>query len=187
MGIFDKEDIKESKIIVNFDTDLTDGHAVLVSTDPIKDKMARNRHLITGYPRDVPEYSKDYVDKLKQKITFPVSRGFVWRISGISEYKEMIFCLPNDIKKLPLGLPDVWFNALQRIVLETHARETTEQMLWDGITSREEILHKVFTMEFPKDIKQYAENWVDEEMDRYRRQLPIEKQEQRPLSRERDR
>src|SRR3990170_479998 len=136
MGIFDKEDIKESKIIVNFDTDLTDGHAVLVSTDPIKDKMARNRHLITGYPRDVPEYSKDYVDKLKQKITFPVSRGFVWRISGISEYKE-------------------------------------------------EILHKVFTMEFPKDIKQYAENWVDEEMDRYRRQLPIEKQEQRPLSRER--
>lgn len=169
MGIF-SDNKQETKIILNLSTFATDGHALLVTTEPIKDKMQMRRHLLSGYPRDYNESRKDYEEKLKREFNLPVHEGFLLINPQWSEYKPILIVLPNNIQDLPKGLDMYFREALEYIILKKNTEQTIKEMLWKGITERDEILKQVAGLEFFKDIEKLKGKIVDDAFKSFKRE-----------------
>lgn len=166
MGFFGSDTKQEAKIIINFCTYATDGHMLLISTNPVKDKMQHRRHIVQASPRDYNESAKDYDMKIKQEYYIPVSEGYLLENSGWSEYKNVLVCLPNRIEDIPRGLDPLLKDAMVFIILKRYTELTVIKMMNEGIKDRDQMLREILTLEFAKDYKENIDRWIDDGMKR---------------------
>lgn len=146
----------------NFYTQVTLGHALGITKNPPESKRTLKKNSIHFVPRDYTKEADDYDKRIRQTFILPIMEGYLLYNEGMSEYKTIIWAMPNDPKDLPRGLHPVIREALEYIILRIQQKQITEDLYWKGIRSRDEILKKLVSLEFSSLTKEYLGAMVDD-------------------------
>ena len=172
MGLFDSNKPDQVRMVINLDTGLTNGHAILVSSTTPKSEFGKtetgilDRHNLEVYPRDYPKQKKDFKKRLETPMYLPVERGYLLTSGDWSKYMLIDFTLPGDISRLPSGLNEDLKEAFKWLINKKRLEKTTEELLWSGITERDELLKRLAGLEFIKDMRNLDNKILDDALKR---------------------